>query len=221
MPEPTLDAIRKLKQKGTAYRNLGNFERALNTFEQAIADLKALLESGHLDAREARELRAELADTYGMEGGTFRRWLDRSDHLDRALEQYRKGLEIERVEKKSTYNASNVITLSITQDQRPLDAGLREDLNRVIQQLEEATAGPRADEFWAWADLAQFYLLRGDLDKARSSYNEALQRGPTAQESRRHLEILRGLVEAIRPSAPALAERIGAVVKEWEQSQTR
>jgi len=216
-----LGDIKELKQKATGVRNLGRYSQALNMFDKAITGLKTLEESGRLDKYEASNVRAELADTYGMKGGVYRRWVELPNHLDLALEQYRKGLEIERIDKRSTYNASNVISLAITQDRKPLDVGLLEELDRVIQRLEVETKGDRADEFWAWADLAQFYLLRNDAPRARSGYKQALERGPTAEERQRYVDILRGLAQATQASSPELAQRITAFVEEIEQSQTR
>lgn len=217
--ESKLDDIRKLKSKGTGFRNLKNFKKALEIYEQAIAELRALDASNQVLESEAGDVRAELADTYGIEGGTYRRWADLPNHLDLALERYRTGLEIERIDKRSTYNASNVITLAITQEKKPLDAAIMEDLDRVIQGLEAYTAGPRADEFWAWADLGQFYLLRNDLEQARASYRSALERGPTTAELRRHIEILHELVEATRASAKELSLNVQAVIAELQQWQ--
>jgi uncharacterized protein HemY len=111
---------------------------------------------------------------------------------------------------------------SITQEGKsPLNAELQQDLDRVIKQLEHETKGPRADEWWAWSDLGQFYLLRNDFEKARGTYKRGLQTGPTTQERRRHLEILRELRERTSQTDPVLAASIEAVIKELEQSSPR
>ena len=214
-----LDEIKKLKRRGTAFRNLDSFEEALKVFDKAIEELKQVLHSESLQEREQRLVRTELADTYGMKGGVYRRMREVPNHLSLALQQYRKGLKIERQDQQSTYNASNVITLSIMQEGKsPLNGELQQDLDRVIKQLEHETKGPRADEWWAWSDLGQFYLLRNDVENARGTYKRGLQTGPTTQELRRHLEVLRELRERTSQTDPALATSIEAVIKELEQS---
>ena len=216
-----LDDIRTLKRRATGFRNLKDFKKALAIFEQAIAELKTLQASDQITKTEASEVRVELADTYGMEGGTYSRWDELPNHLELALEQYRTGLEIERIDKKSTYNASNVIRLGITLEKTPPDAAMMEDIDRVIQGLGTDTAGERADEFWAWADLGQFYLLRNDLNKARAIYRSAMERGPTTPELQRHIEILRELAEATRASAKELSRNLEAAIAELEQWKLR
>jgi tetratricopeptide (TPR) repeat protein len=215
-----IDEIRALKRKGTALRNIKDFDAALSEFDSAIDELKTLLGQKGLNDQELRILRVELADTYGMKGGTYRRMVAEPNRLSLALAAYRLGRDLEEVEQQSTYNTSNVIILAVTHDKRnPLDPDLREDISRVIEQLEKETEGPRADEWWAWSDLAQFLLLKNDLPNARESYRRGLLTGPTAQELKRHLEILHELREATRDCAKELSNDIETAVKELEEAR--
>src|SRR5207247_2062200 len=102
-----LDEIGKLKEKATAMRNRGAYDRALSILTQATEQLEKFREDQSIDEDSAKEVRAALADTYGMKGGIYRRL----NQLQKALEQYRLGCEIEKQDKQSTYNLSNVITL--------------------------------------------------------------------------------------------------------------
>jgi tetratricopeptide (TPR) repeat protein len=221
MPHPVLDDVRRIKQKATVLRNLKKYKEALEQFDAAVQKLDALLVSAECDADDARAARVELADTYGMKGGTYRRWVEHPDHRRLALQQYRKGLVEERKDKQSTYNAGNVIALSISDERIPLDDALRSDLDRGIDELTHATQGRRKDEFWAWADLAQLHLVRKDLDQARASYRKALDTGPKPDELRRHIDVLRELGEGARAFDIELGDMIASTIRELEQAQTR
>jgi hypothetical protein len=215
------DDVKKTKQRATVFRNLKKYADAIKLFDVAIEQLEELLATAGSDPIKTREIQAELSDTYGMKGGTYRRWTDLHNNLDLALEQYRKGLDIERLTKQSTYNASNVITLSITHERKPLDGNTLQDLDTVIKRLEEETRGPRADEFWAWADLAQFQLLRKNPEQASDSYHEALQRGPKADELKRHIDVLRDLVDGTRSFDKELSDHVAAKITELLRAQPR
>jgi tetratricopeptide (TPR) repeat protein len=221
MPNVTLDDVKKTKQKATVFRNLKKYKEAIDLFDVANGQAEELLATVGSDATKTRETQAEIADTYGMKGGTYRRWTNRDNNLDLALEQYRKGLAIEHVIKESTYNMSNVITLGISHERKPLDARALQDLDTVVKRLITETSGPRADEFWAWADLAQFALLRKDTQAARASYREALQRGPKADELKRHIDILRELAEGTSAFDKEMSDGITATITELERAQLR
>jgi len=209
-----LERIRELKRRATAFRNRKKYKESLQLLDTAIADLKDLQKAEDIDEHEAQAVRAELADTYGMKGGVYRR----IPELNRALAEYRCGMQIEDLDKQSTYNASNVITLSISQEHKaPSDPDLSEHLHRVIDDLEQKTQAGRSDEWWAWSDLGQFYLLRNDVDKSRSVYRRAIQTGPTGEEYRRHLDILHELAAATRESTPDVSKGISQMLAELER----
>jgi tetratricopeptide (TPR) repeat protein len=205
-----LAKIEEIKADATAARNLKDWDEALALFDEAIAMLHNLRKEVRGDESEARDIRIQLADTYGMKGGTYRRM----QNLPRALTEYQHGLELERVDKLSTYNASNVITLGITLGAlSPFDPQIQEDLDRVIAELKNATDGPRADEWWAWSDLGQFYLLRDRPDKAREAYRSAVKTGPTSDELIRHRQILAELGSATKASAPGISRNIDETIQ--------
>jgi tetratricopeptide (TPR) repeat protein len=201
--------VRALKARATALRNRGQFERAQEALDRAIHILEALRGEPATPA-VAKEIRAELADTHGMKGGIFRR----AGNLAEALGAYRRGREIEVQDLESTYNLSNTITLSITQErQSPEDPRIRADLARVIELLQVQTAGPRSDEWWAWSDLAQFHLLNGNPDAARACYAKAISgTGATADEIKRHVAILRELEQVAEETAPAIAQSLRSAI---------
>lgn len=213
MADPRLIEARTLKRKATALRNRSEFKRAQETLDEAIRVLTTQRQDYEPTLTDAKEVLAELADTHGMKGGNFRR----TGELDAALQAYAAGAEIEVSENLSTtYNRSNVITLSITaKELSPMGDAIRKHLASVIGHLEVETAGSRSDEWWAWSDLAQFYLLNGEPDKARTCYTNALSKtGATAEEIRRHATILGELADKIKDSAPKISASILSAVKE-------
>jgi len=204
---------RVLKRKATALRNRGELKRARETLDEAIRVLETQRPDYEPTIVNEKEVRAELADTHGMKGGIFRRM---GEH-DAALAAYTKGAGIEESDNLSTtYNRSNVITLSITtKGLAPTDLAIRAHLASVIAHLEAETAGPRCDEWWAWSDLAQFYLLNGEPDKARACYTNAINKtGATADEIKRHVTILGELADKTATSAPGVAASIRAAIDE-------
>jgi tetratricopeptide (TPR) repeat protein len=214
MLDPKLDEVRALKKKATALRNRGRLEAAKTALDESIEALESTLAAQDLPESEAREVRAELADTFGMKGGVLRRQGD----LLAALASYEQGLAVEEVDRQSTYNLSNVIALSITQKgQSPRDPELHRHLEPAIAHLKAETAGPRRDEWWAWSDLAQFYLLNDELGKARACYANARERtGVTAEEINRHVAILRELSEKTAETAPDISKNLQIAIQELE-----
>jgi len=211
MFDEKLDQIRALKRRGTALRNREMYSRALSTFDTAIDECKTLENQPEIKPGELEEVRLEHADAYGMKGGTYRRM----DEPGKALEEYKKGRELEREYRKSTYNASNVITLVVSQGQAsPTDDDVQEDLKEVIGDLEKTTQSARADEWWAWSDLGQFLLLADNVEKAKSAYSRALNTGPRTDEVKRHVQILKELENGTRSRVPGVAKNITSIINQ-------
>jgi tetratricopeptide (TPR) repeat protein len=210
-----LKEARDLKEDATASRNLEEYDEAQKTLDEAIALLSSQMEEIGWSALTAKDIRTELADTFGMKGGVFRR----SGNIAEALNAYRKGQSLEDIDKESTYNLSNVIALSITADRRsPNDPALRKDIESAIERLERATKGKRKDEWWAWADLAQFYLLHNEPDTARSRYARGRREaGPTKNEIRRNIAILEELAGYMAGTAPEIAANLREAIAELSE----
>jgi tetratricopeptide (TPR) repeat protein len=213
MLSPQLTRAQALKEDATALRNRGDLGRALRTLEQAVRQLKGRQRGGDQTADAAREVRAELADTYGMIGGIHRRAGD----LEKELFAYTHGGEIEAADDlSSTYNRSNIVALRVSaKGENPTSDAIREQVAGIIARLKIETAGPRRDEWWAWSDLAQFHLLYGEPDEARRCYSDALRlTGPTAEEIERHATILSELADRTADTVPEIAAAIRAVLQE-------
>jgi tetratricopeptide (TPR) repeat protein len=217
-PEARFDELCALKQKATALRKSGELDQAIGMLNVVVDGLKAMASERRDDPKLSIQVRAELADTYGMRGGMHRR---RND-LPSALADYRLGLEPEEEAGQSTYNLGNVITLSIILGEAsPRDAGMLERIDRAIRGLERQTRGSRGDEWWALSDLGQFYLLRGDADAARHCYARGRRTGPSYEEFERHLHVLRELANAVARREPELGKSMSSFIDELESSFRR
>jgi hypothetical protein len=91
---------------------------------------------------------------------------------------------------------------------------MQQDIQTAISRLERQTVGARNDEWWAWADLGQFYLLRGDFEAARRVYEQGRRTGPTSSEYRRHLDVLRELASALALRDRDPSRRLSAFIEE-------
>jgi tetratricopeptide (TPR) repeat protein len=197
---------RDFKDRATALRNREQYDRAIDTLEKALHELRSLTPEG---VAEERALRAEMADTYGIKGGVYRRAGDNAH----ALEQYRFGAKHEDEDRVSTYNIANVITLEITSERRsPAHPDVQAKLARVIEQLEADTRGARQDEWWAWFDLGQAYLLSGRLPEAQRCYERGVSTGARGSDVERHVQILEELRDATAETSPTTSRDIEAAI---------
>ncbi len=167
-PKPnTLDEVRSVKLWAIAMRNQGEFDVAMKLLDDARSVLERMVGDPPLDPRLAVDIRIELADTFGMKGGVYRR----QGKLHDAYQEYKKGEQFEKVDQQSTYNLSNVIALGVTEERvSPLAPEMRQSIEQAITQLVRKTSGTRTDEWWAWSDLGQLYLLHGDASLAAEAY---------------------------------------------------
>ncbi len=210
VPVPkTLEEIRGIKRTAIALRNQGEFQRSLDLLDVALAALEKMSSEAGLDAAQVIEIRVERADTFGMKGGVYRR----QNRLHEAYRQYEDGLKFEEVDRQSTYNLSNVIALGVTEEGiSPRDPKMRQSIEAAITLLVSKTSGTRTDEWWAWSDLGQLYLLSGDADRASAAYERARRTGPSAEEYERHIVTLKRLLEVTSQTAKDVAAAIEKVL---------
>lgn len=209
--EDKLKEIKSLKRKATALRNREEFLRAIEVLDIAIKKLDSLRKE-----EDDKNLRAELSDTYGMKGGVYRR-MGGKDNLEIALKMYLKGKDIENIDKISSYNLANVISLNIDHlGKSPSDSEIKKDLENAVERLQADTNGSRKDEWWAWSDLAQFYLLLNQPDDAKQAYVNAIEKsGPSREEVQRHKEILEALAKRIANVTPEISSQIEVIAREF------
>jgi tetratricopeptide (TPR) repeat protein len=215
-----LAEVAKLKIRATGLRNRKELDQALAVLSEAVNYLEGCLV--RIQGEEARsrseraKVRIELADTLGMMGGVCRR----QDNFSMALEFYEKGLTYESEDRVSTYNLGNTISLSIVVQRRdPQQEPLASRIATVLEELRTKTSGTdasRIDEWWAWADLGQLYLLSGRPDEARDSFSSGLNTNPPSDEVRRTLLLLRQLADSLPSSADSIARFIKAQASDLE-----
>jgi tetratricopeptide (TPR) repeat protein len=214
--EQLLQKVRSIKTRATAMRNLGDPESGIDLLKVALSQLHARLtelETGSSANIERRDIRKELADTYGMMGGLERR----CGRLEKALECYERGNDYESQDLASTYNIGNVIVLSIlVKLQNPTAEPLKGLVATMIEILEKKVEGvdaSRVDEWWAWSDLGQMYLLAGEPSKAQSAYNRGLATSPAVTDVKRSAELLQELGEKLGGSelADAITKQVLAL----------
>jgi tetratricopeptide (TPR) repeat protein len=215
MSNVILDEELAMKQEAEVLRSRGKYDDALDLLREIIDRLKAKCANFAHDESACRDICAELADTYGMIGGVYRRKQD----LPAALAAYQAGREEEKKDESSTYNLGNVIMLKIMLEQAsPQATDLKQEIETVIGRLERQTTGARSDEWWAWADLGQFHLLNGDLDAARRAYEQGRRTGPTGAEYRRHIDVLGGLAKELNEREPTFAAQLASFIEELQSS---
>ena len=211
MFESRLVDARALKREAAALRNLGELEPALTTIKQAIQQLDTMRGEPQIPDVLARVVRGELADAFGIKGGILRRM----NELKGASDAYEEGRKIEDQDEESTYNLLNVITLAIIQGRSPTDPGIRADIQKAVRRLTN-TQSARKDEWWAWADLAESWLLLNEPSMARAAYSSGRRTGVAAQQVKRHVEILRELSDKSAKTAPEISQTIRAAIIELE-----
>lgn len=217
MLEEILKELRARKEEATVVRNLGDLDDGLAILDEVIGELEKLQTERDVDPGDAVKIRIELADTWGMKGGIYRRFENPPRPSD-ALASYMEGCEIEKIDGKSTYCLTNTISLRITLGEAsPTDSDMRNDLQVAITDLERRTKSARDDEWWAWSDLGQFYLLLDKPDEARRCYERAQETGPTKGEYKRHITILKELADAAERKTPKVAGNIEAAIEELTQ----
>jgi tetratricopeptide (TPR) repeat protein len=201
-PPSTVDDVRSVKLWAIAMRNLGDFDSAMKLLDDASAALERMRGYPGLTPGAVAEIRVELADTYGMKGGVYRR----QNRLHEAYGEYAKGREVEKIDEQSTYNLSNVIALGVAEERiSPLEPGMKANIDKAIAELIKKTGGTRTDEWWAWSDLGQLYLLQANDAGALDAYEHARKTGPATDEYQRHIAGLRQLLEVTSHTAPDVA----------------
>jgi tetratricopeptide (TPR) repeat protein len=213
MTSARLDDLLAMKRTAIVLRNSGRHKDALQMLEKVAKELQLMAASMAAGENAGVEIRAELADTYGMEGGVLRRLGD----LKGALHAYEAGKAEEEKDNSSTYNLGNVIVLKIQLGEASRrDDDMQRDIKTTIDRLKRQITGARSDEWWAWADLGQFYLLQGNFGEADQAYEQGRRTGPTVAEYRRHLDVLRELCRDLAPREPVFTSRLSEFVNKLQ-----
>jgi tetratricopeptide (TPR) repeat protein len=203
------EAAKDLRDDGDVAGAVAVLEASVKAFE--ASPLVAELEAAPRDSKPMREVAAQFADLLGMLGGNHRRLGQR----EQALACFERGSRVEAAPPlavMSSYNLVNAITLPIESDPNALSRQ-SEAMKRAVAAIDKQVAGPRRNDRWAWADLAQCQLLLDDMQRALGSYARVRSLG----DEDTYTSVI-GVLERLKQSAPALAERIEAAVRVLRQS---
>ena len=175
--------------------------RAVEIRERELAELDR--DSPTL-ADERKEAAHRLSDYWGRLGGIYRREGLISDGID----AYCQGMEIEREFRlDDSYNLTNWIVLQLLEDPARLSA-LAGQIEDAIAIVQVQVAGPRRDQWWAWADFGLLCLLGRRSWEARAAYEHFQQAGPRRVDYGSVLAVLDSLQEKFKPSEPELAGQL-------------
>jgi hypothetical protein len=185
------------KRLARAHRDAGDTAAAVAVLRHGIDALESALTSsqedanGSADAGEAETaIAVQLADLYGMLGGTLRQ---QGDQLAAAA-AYDAGFRFEadpRYAIPSTYNALNrLVTRILLRPDCLADPGLlrqerelefvdvRHEFGELHARLHREVAGARAGDFWAAGDLSLTCALSGDEPGMRQGLEEFARLSP-------------------------------------------
>lgn len=196
-----------------------DYREAKVLLEKAIAMLQRELErlqcksvkDRELEVHSILDLATELADCYGMLGGICRREGD----LDEAIKIYDIGRQYEEgpYGLENSYNMTNAIAVRVLKDPKNLSSQ-RDLMDGAIKALEwQVTKGGRKNQWWAWADLGELYLLSNKGDEASTAYEHFRRCGPRAINYESTISVLRELEENVRESDPSISLGIAEAVK--------
>lgn len=197
---PVTRKVNEIKDSARASRNLGMYDDALTELDRAIRMLE-----GERASAPTAEVDAQLADCYGLKGGTYRR----ADDLENALKMYQSGLEYERALQKDSYNLSNTIALSIMRDGHALERSQKQLQDAIALVDAQIKTGGRQNQWWAYADLGLFYLLVGRVDEALRQYARFQEKGAGGPD----YDTTIGVLDKIHESLQRTASDRAAIVK--------
>ena len=208
------------KTKASGLRKRGNVDEAREILLDVIDDLEHVAQEASdtfYTSKEWLPVRKVFADTLGMVGGLERRL----KHYPESLSWYRKGLKIEDLDKVSTYNFGNEIVLTILSEESRLESPtVQTALDDLIDRLRKAidnsndakmAAAVRTEQWWAWSDLGQAYLLKGMFDEALSAYEKGIREtNPSEGDRQSSKNVLVELGDDLATLSPEISRSLHA-----------
>ncbi len=172
-------AVDDLQARAKSARSTDDLDTAVALLEQAAASLDSAFAEFDPEAsptEEERRLAAELAETYGLLGGTHRR---RNDSTS-AVEAYGRGRLFEasdRYKLGSTYASLNWIVESVVADPSALESDeVTAELQRLRRVLVEQQERLETFDPWVAGDLALAKVLTGASD--HETWRDLLELAP-------------------------------------------
>lgn len=210
--------VNNLKEEAKFHRDFDDFGQAHEAIKKAIDALEPEYERVKGQTQPGiqeykKDLMRQLADTYGIKGGLYRR----QGELEQSEEMYREGLTYEQELDEDSYCLSNSIVIPILRDPRNLEKQ-RGDINRALGTIQHQVTTTRADQWWAWADLGLFNLLTGHSDAALRAYEQYELTGARRQDYDSTISVLADLKASLSKISHPLAEHIDRAI-EYLESQ--
>jgi hypothetical protein len=200
-------------------RDEQDWQDAVDTLEEWIDRIQDA--KREIAPRATGRMDAELADFYGLVGGTQRRWglqlqgSDRESHLAASVRAYDKGFVYEQdlnAKDATTYNRINRLIGRVLLDPIVLqvsetsagDLNLTDELRKVEEILTGQLESGRQRDPWAFCDLATVRLLRGTPD-ALATLQRVFDLRPPKFVYESTLDTLKPLAQAAAAIRPDLA----------------
>lgn len=210
--------VNNLKEEAKFHRDFDDFDQAHQAIDKAIQALKPEYERVKDQTQPGiqaykKDLIRQLADTYGIKGGLYRR----QEKLEQSEEMYRAGLTFEQKLDEDSYCLSNSIVIPILQDPRNLEKQSGH-INRALGTIQHQVTTTRADQWWAWADLGLFNLLTGHSDAALRAYEQYELTGARRQDYDSTISVLADLKASLSKISDPLTRHFDRAI-EYLQSQ--
>jgi hypothetical protein len=229
--EDLLQTIRDLKTKAKNRRDLGRYDGA----EKILKDEAIPLLEEELSATDRAEWKAqlasELADCFGILGGSYRRWgleskteQERILYLRKSVGAYQQGYELENNPEYHIVNSYNLVNRlvsyillephSSSEASPPEKAGgdfivfdVKQELKKAEAIIREQLNDKRRGDIWALADLALVSLLLDYTDPV-TAYADFNAKSPPDFAYESSLSTLRPMAELKLPVADKLREAV-------------
>jgi hypothetical protein len=222
--ENLFEKLRELKTKAKNRRDLKRYESAATCANQAIQTLESALDS--TDATEKSKLADQLADSYGLLGGIYRRWglsvdgQQKNELLQKSFNAYNTGYEkYEKCEEYKIANSYNRLNRLVSYllinpasfSDGPVDLHdgqtltVKERLESAGRNIDQQLKLERRGDIWAIADLALVKLLL-ESETPMAAYADFIAASPADYVYDSALSVLRPLSALELPVASKLKD---------------
>jgi hypothetical protein len=191
--EDVLDLADLLRQRARVQARNGRPGPARKLLREVVSLLGTAMSANGDDSQQAGLAKA-LADAHGMLGGV--EW--RAGDLTEAA-AYERGRAIEQDPRfgiVDSYNLTNALVLRILLEPGDLQS-LNEELRAARATVGMQVAGPRGEQWWAWADYGLLCLLTDAADEARRAYGQFRISGPGPADHESVGRVLHELADAV------------------------
>ncbi|GAA2480028.1 hypothetical protein [Winogradskya humida] len=192
--EDVLDLADQLRQRARVQARNGRPGPARKLLREVVSLLGTAMGAIDDESQQA-ELAKALADAHGMLGGV--EW--RAGDLTEAAAAYERGRAIEQDPQfgiVDSYNLTNALVLRILLEPGDVES-FNEELRAARATVGLQVAGPRGEQWWAWADYGLLCLLTDATDEAARAYEQFRISGPGPADRESVGRVLHELADAV------------------------